>query len=154
MIILYRHYPSKDHIACITIQNLSVYNYYPIFYLYYKTTLSCIIVAKLRYPLASHLFPKSTEYYGQAILKGKSFFVHFIGLWLKAVQFWRTYHKRLHLRNELEFPWLVHTQDKCKHTYTLLITVNEWVSIKDIPVNSKVTLCRKSDREQLGGDIN
>lgn len=59
MIILYRHYPSKDHIACISIQNLSVYNYYPIFYLYYKTALSCIIVAKLRYPLASHLFPKS-----------------------------------------------------------------------------------------------
>lgn len=74
MIILYRHYPSRDHIACLSIQNVSVYNYYPIFYLYYKTALSCIIVAKLRYPLASHLFPKSTENYGQAILQRKIIF--------------------------------------------------------------------------------
>ena len=38
---------------------------------------SCITVAKLRYPLASHLFPKSTEYYGQAILQRKIIFCTF-----------------------------------------------------------------------------
>ena len=38
---------------------------------------SCVTVAKLRYPLASHLFPKSTEYYRQAILQRKIIFCTF-----------------------------------------------------------------------------
>ena len=119
MIILYRHYPSSDHIACLSIQNVSVYNYYPIFYLYYKTALSCIIVAKFRYPLASHLFPKSTENYGQAILQRKIIFWTFYWFVTKSSPILENVPQRLHLRNELEFPWLVplHTRQMQTHIH-------------------------------------